>query len=137
MNLKSLLTKLLPILSYLIVGALATIVEWTFFYLFNNVCNLHYQVATVIAIVISTFSNWMFGRLLTFRNAEKKSLIAEISKIYLVSIVGLLLNMFLMWIFVEKIDLTEMISKIIATCIVFSYNYSIRKFFIYKKTSNN
>lgn len=133
-NIKTLFFKFLPLISYFFVGLLATLVEWIFFYLFDNVIGFHYQAATVLAIVISTFANWFFGRLITFRNAEKGNVILEIAKIYLVSIVGLLINMLLMWIFVEKAGVKEMYSKMITTCIVFAYNFLIRKLVVYRKT---
>lgn len=132
-KLDSFIAKILPLAAYFIVGVLATLVEWIFFYLFNSICSFHYQLATILAIVISTFSNWMFGRIIVFQKAEKKNLFVEIAKIYLASIVGLLLNMLIMWFLVEKNNIAELIAKIIATCIVFAYNYLIRKLVIYKK----
>ena len=117
---------------YLLVGALATLVEWGFFFLFNSVCRFHYQLATVLAIAISTFSNWLFGRLLTFRTAERKNVVGEIAKIYAVSVIGLLMNIAIMFVAVEKIGLSEMLSKIIATGIVFAWNFLVRKLVIYK-----
>lgn len=126
--------NLKSVISYFFVGLFAALVEWIFFYLFNGVCGLHYEIATAAAIIISTFANWIFGRLLTFRNAERKNVLFEILKIYAVSAVGLLLNLLLMRIFIEKFGLANMISKIIATGIVFSYNYLIRKFLVYKKS---
>ena len=122
----------LQLFLYLIVGGLATLVEWGFFFLFNSVCRFHYQLATVLAITISTFSNWAFGQLITFRMAERKNVVGEITKIYAVSVIGLLINMAIMFIAVEKIALAEMLSKIIATGIVFGWNFLVRKLVIYK-----
>lgn len=118
--------------SYLIVGGGATIVEWLVFHLLNKRLQVHYLAATVIAIVISTFSNWLFGRLLTFRHAPKGNLWAEIGKIYVISIAGLGLNLLLMWIMVGGLHWDSMLSKIAATGIVFMYNYLIRIKLVYK-----
>ena len=133
--------------SYLLVGGAATVVEWVFFWLFGLV-NFHYQLATVLAIVISTYSNWLFGRLWTFKDSEKGNVLWEIGQVYLAGIVGLLLNMLLMWIFVDGIHMptwiagwwdgklaafSEMIPKMIATAIVFAYNYLVRILVIYRK----
>lgn len=125
--------KIKQFISYLMVGGVATLVEWVFFWLFDGLLHIQYLVATVLAIVISTFSNWLFGRLWTFKDSEKGNILAEIGKVYLASVVGLLLNMLLMWIFVDGIHLPNMLSKIIATGLVFFYNYLVRILVIYRK----
>lgn len=120
-------------LSYVVVGGGATLVEWLFFWLFDKVFHWQYMVATVVAIIISTYSNWLFGRLLTFKNEEKGNVLLEILKVYAAGVVGLLLNMLFMFIFVDKIGMYEMLAKIISTGIVFIYNYLIRILVIYKE----
>lgn len=115
---------------YLIVGGIATITEWLCFYAFEKML-LHYTVSTIIAYIISTFVNWAAGRILVFKKSEQ-SVISELVKIYLTSIVGLVLNLLIMFISVEFMRMGEMFSKIIATGIVFFFNYFVRKFLIYK-----
>ncbi len=127
------ISQLVKLGSYLIVGGGATIVEWVCYRIFSHAIGMQYLVATTLAIVISTFSNWLFGRLLTFRHAEKQNLWKEIGKIYVISIVGLLLNLLLMWLLHGVLGMWDMLAKMLATGIVFLYNYSIRIFFVYKK----
>ncbi|MBQ3670128.1 MAG: GtrA family protein [Treponema sp.] len=121
----------IQIFLYLIVGGLATLVEWGAFYALNTVCALHYAPATALAFILSTAANWLFGRLILF-HASKQNTAGELLKIYAVSIVGLLLNIAIMAVAVEKFAISEMISKILATGIVFGWNFLIRKLVIYK-----
>ena len=120
---------------YLIVGGLATIVEWAGFWLFCNVLVIQYLAATALAFAISTFANWLFGRLLVFRKANGQSLAKEIGSVYLASVVGLLLNLVIMFVLVQLLSVDEMLAKMAATALVFAYNYLIRKFLIYKTDS--
>lgn len=120
-------------ISYGIVGALATIVEWIFYWIFKNYFSVSYIIATVLAIVISTFSNWLFGRLITFRNAPKGNMLSEILKVYMASALGLLMNVLIMWILHGWFGMWDMLAKVIATGIVLIYNYLIRVLVIYKK----
>ena len=115
---------------YLIVGGLATLVEWAAFFALNTICALHYVPATALAFVLSTAANWLFGRLILFR--ASKSTASEILKIYAVSVIGLLLNLAIMFFAVEKLHFSEMIAKIGATGIVFAWNFLIRKLVIYR-----
>lgn len=116
---------------YLIVGALATVVEWAAFYAFDLIFGIHYTFSTALAFVLSTFANWAFGKLILFRK-KSQNVASEIFKIYLISVLGLLMNIAIMFVAVEKIGIHDMISKIIATGIVFVWNFLIRKLWIYK-----
>ena len=114
-------------------GGIATIVEWVCFYIFSHQAHIHYLLATTLAFAISTAANWLAGRLLTFRDAEKQPILQELGKIYAVSVIGLLLNLLLMYLFVQKAGLAKMMGKIIATILVFAWNFIIRKFWIYRR----
>lgn len=118
-------------LLYLVVGGIATVSEWVFFFIFDK-CHLHYAIATTIAYLLSTFVNWLAGRILVFKES-KQSFAKEIISVYVASSIGLLLNLLIMWIAVDVFTFNEMISKVAATAIVFAYNFLIRKLVIYKK----
>lgn len=117
---------------YLVVGAGATVVEWLVFYLLDVKVGLHYSVATALAFAVSTLANWALGRVLVFKKGDAKGLLHELSAIYGVSIVGLLMNIGIMWVGIECFKLSDMMAKIIATMIVFAANFAVRKFWIYK-----
>lgn len=114
---------------YLIVGGIATIVEWICFWIFKQW--MHYLVATAIAFVVSTFSNWAVGRWIMFKG-DNKQLLKELLQIYVTSVVGLIFNLAIMWVAVEHFSCPDMVSKIIATGIVFFWNFFVRKLLIYK-----
>lgn len=122
--------SIIQFLLYIIVGAGATIVEWLVFYVLNQLLTVHYSVATAAAFLFSTFANWLLGKILLFHGNYK--CVQELAKIYLVSVIGLCMNLLIMWITVEYIKMHEMISKIAATGIVFIWNFIIRKCVIYK-----
>lgn len=117
-------------LLYLIVGGIATVTEWVLFFILGKI-SVHYTLATVIAYILSTFVNWLAGRIMVFKE-NRQSVLKEIIGIYLASIVGLLMNLAIMWIAVELLSFNEMLSKMSATAIVFVYNFLIRKLLIYK-----
>lgn len=118
-------------LLYLIVGGIATVTEWILFFFLDKM-SLHYTLATITAYFLSTFVNWLAGRILVFKKSHQ-SFLKEISNIYIASILGLLLNLVVMWFAVDLLTFSEMPSKIAATAIVFFYNFLVRKLLIYKK----
>ncbi len=121
------------ILLYLIVGVAATLTEWGIFYIgTKHLTVMHYTLLVVIAYMISTFVNWIMGRLLVFKTCEK-SVLRELFEIYLSGVMGLVLNLAIMFVLVDLLSADKMFSKIVATIIVFAFNFLVRKLYIYKK----
>ena len=125
-------------ISYFFVGGVAAIVEWVMFFIFANVLQINYFVSTVIAFIFSTTANWILGRITTFKDnytyKDKKA--KEAFLVFVVSAIGLLFNLILMYLFVTVMgfdsSLGKTLSKIAATGIVFIWNFLIRKLVIYK-----
>jgi putative flippase GtrA len=119
-------------ISYFFVGGVAAIVEWVMFFIFANVLQINYFVSTVIAFIFSTTANWILGRITTFKDKKAK----EAFLVFVVSAIGLLFNLILMYLFVTVMgfdsSLGKTLSKIAATGIVFIWNFLIRKLVIYK-----
>ncbi len=115
---------------YLCVGGIATLTEWGLFWLFDR-AHLHYTLATVLAYALSTLVNWAAGRILVFKKSNQP-LFKELAKIYLTAAAGLLLNLLLMLLMVDLLNAPEMPAKMVATVLVFAYNFWVRKKLIYK-----
>ncbi len=122
--------NLKDLLLYLLVGGIATATEWGLFYLLG-LAAVHYAVATTAAYILSTLVNWLVGRLLVFRE-NRPSVVKELAGIYLAGVVGLLLNLCIMWGLVDGLRLPEMLSKIAATGLVFLFHFVVRKRLIYR-----
>lgn len=123
--------ELKDFLLYLVVGGIATVVEWSAFYILDTYMKVWYIFATIIAYVISTFANWVAGRLILFKKTTF-GFMHELLSIYGASVIGLLLNMLIMWILVDHVGINGMVSKVVATILVFIWNFLIRKCLIYK-----
>ena len=125
-------------ISYFFVGGVAAIVEWVMFFIFANVLQINYFVSTVIAFIFSTTANWILGRITTFKdnNTYKDKKAKEAFLVFVVSAIGLLFNLILMYLFVTVMgfdsSLGKTLSKIAATGIVFIWNFLIRKLVKYK-----
>lgn len=125
-------------LSYFGVGGAAAIVEWVSFTLFVSALGFPYLLATVISFVLATTVNWILGRLFTFKeSAYEEKRLKEVGLVFLVSAIGLGFNMLLMYLFVDvigmKTNMQQTIAKVLATGIVFIWNYLSRKLWIYKE----
>ena len=120
-------------ISYFCVGGMAAIVEWISFYISN--IYLNYVISTTIAFFIATTANYFLGKLLTFRDYKKSK--KDVILVFLVSGIGLLFNILLMYLFIEVIKMKiALLAKIICTGIVFMWNYISRRLFVYKEKMN-
>ena len=119
----------LQLVKFGIVGVLATLLEWVIFYICTNILNIHYSISTIIGFSISTLFNywasvkWVFD---VNKENNSKNFIFFIS----FSIIGLLLNELILYICIEKLNLYNMLGKIIATFVVMIFNFITRKIFL-------
>lgn len=126
-------------LSYFSVGGVSALVEWTLFALLLYLLDMSYPVATTLAFIVSTTTNWYLGRSFTFKDSEayKGKSVKEYLLVFLVSAIGLGFNILLMYFFVDVLGMNTKImqtsAKVISTGIVFMWNFLSRKLLIYKE----
>ena len=113
-----------------IVGVLATLLEWVIFYILTNIIHIHYGISTAIAFLISTIFNYYLSVKYVFDVDKEKSKKRNFIIFVIFSIIGLGLNELILFICIEKINLYNMIGKIIATGIVMIFNFITRKLFL-------
>lgn len=127
------------LLLYLFVGGTAALVEWGLFYLlFNYVFSaeawelaLRTSAATATAFSLSTIYHYFLGNILVFNSGSRYGKSKEISLVFLVSVMGLVFNLLLMYIFVNLCGWQALLSKVLSSCIVVAWNYLARKKFIF------
>ena len=129
-------------LSYFGVGGVSALVEWAVFSLLEYLLDMPYLLATILAFIFSTTTNWFLGRTFTFKeSAYKDKKAKEIFLVFLVSAIGLGFNLLLMYLFVDvfgmNTNLLKTIAKIFSTGIVFIWNFLSRKLWIYRENGTH
>lgn len=116
------------LLKFGVVGIIATVLDFLFLFLFTDVFGMYYLLSAAISFVLSTLFNYVASMRFVFKSKftkDEKS--KELILFVILSVIGLLLNQFLMWFFVEKIALYYMAAKIVATFFVMAWNFISRK----------
>ena len=132
--------EFVKIILYLFVGGTAALVEWGLFYLFfyyllvglGLSIDTLTMVATALAFGFSTLYHYFLGNILVFDSGSKYDKSKELSLVFLVSIMGLVFNLVLMYVFVGLLSWQPMLAKVITSCIVVVWNYLSRKKWIFK-----
>lgn len=121
----------IKIILYLFVGGTAALIEWAFFYGFNQGLGIEYLLATAGAFCLSTLYHYFLGNILVFTSGARYEKGKEITLVFVVSIMGLAFNLLLMYIFVGMLSWQPMYAKVLASCIVVVWNYLARKWWIF------
>ena len=114
------------IVRYFFAGGAAALVDWSIFWLLTNVVNMPYQFAAVISFVIATFANYLLSIRFVFKSGARYSKGRETALVYVVSAIGLGINLLVLQVLVAMFALHLMVAKISATAVVFLWNYFAR-----------
>lgn len=129
------------IINYLIVGVLTTVVSvgvkfGLLFTVLDPKKELELQIAVVISWICAVAFAYFANRIFVFKS-KSKDYLKEITTFVGGRIVTLLMDMFIMWFFVNLLNLNTkiwvIISTLIAQVVVTVANYILSKLFVFKK----
>ena len=128
------------IIAYVICGGATTLVSLVTYYLFaefifnvNNAFEL--QITNVLSWIISVAFAFVTNRIFVFQS--KASPIKECVKFYVARIGTLLIDMFLMYVFVTLCSFDDMVVKTIVQIVVIVLNYVFGKMLVFKGEKQN
>ncbi len=115
------------------VGAVCFLIDYLFMIVLTELLGLHYLLSSGISFVVSVTVNYLLSMRYVFHGKKGRSKMAEFTLFTILSIIGLFLTEFLMWLIVEKAGLWYGASKIAVTGIVMVYNFVTRKLLLEEK----
>ena len=123
------------VIKYSIVGGIAFIVDFSIFYTAINFFEINYFVSGIYSFIAGVFVNYFLARRFVFYNHNKIKKSTELVGVYLISGIGLLIHQFTIYSLVEFINSDIYVSKILASAIVFLWNYNMRRIYLYGEIS--
>ena len=129
--------KYKEIINYLIFGGLTTLVSIGTYAIFTKIFNIDYLVSNVLSWVIAVLFAFVTNKLFVFesKSKDKKLISKEITNFFFFRIVSLVLEMVIMYVFVDLLSINDLITKVIAQIIVILSNYIFSKVFVFKKSN--
>ncbi len=121
----------IQLVKYVGVGGAAALVEWSGFALLIGFAQLHYQVAVTVSFIAATAVNYVLSARFVFVRGRHPAE-RELFLLYLVSAVGLALNLLFMLFFVGRLSIPAMPAKIASTGMVFFWNFGARKMWVFE-----
>jgi len=118
---------------YFVVGGVAAVVDISFFFLCAKLLGFNYLAVATVGFFIATLVNYVLSVRFVFTSGVRFSRHGEIALVYLVSAVGLALNLLVLYLAISVAGLELMLSKLIATGAVFLWNFLSRNYFIFRR----
>ncbi len=129
---KSLIKQFLSkqFLKYIIVGLIATLLDFSFLYLFVEYVHLHYFWAAIISVMIVLWFSFTINKYWTFKNLEKKYF-QQFIKYTISHAIALSVSLIVLTILVELFNLWYIFAKLFATVCAAITNFLLVKKFIF------
>ena len=124
---------IIQLIKFGIVGVIATLIDLAVLMLLKEFMHVDVLVASAVAFSVSVIANYILSMLFVFKS-RGNSKVKEFLVFVVLSIGGLLLNQFIMWIGTEIMTAYYLWVKAFALVFVPIYNFITRKIFLEKKT---
>ncbi|MCQ2511865.1 MAG: GtrA family protein [Lachnospiraceae bacterium] len=134
-KIKALWAKYKEIITYVFFGFVTTVVNYGVFALCGHVFHFDVVISNAIAWILAVIVAFITNKLWVFESKKRdaKTLGREFAEFVIGRLITLALESVLLWIFVDKIGVNDLIMKIITSVIVMAVNYIFSKFIIFKK----
>ena len=127
--------KYFEIINYLVVGVLTTLVSIIIYWLFTKLFHVNYMISNIISWIGSVSFAYVTNKKFVFKSKcdNEKDVFIEIYQFFKYRVFSLVIDILLMYLFVEVFSIDDMIAKVIVQFIVIALNYIFSKLFVFKK----
>jgi putative flippase GtrA len=122
----------MKLVRYFLVGSVSAVIDLSIFGLCVKIWGLPWFPVAICSFVLATAVNYVLSVQHVFESGVRYSRRNEITLVFLVSAIGLVINQTALWVLIESYDLDELVSKVLASGSVFFWNYSARNSHIFK-----
>ncbi len=113
---------LLKFIKFSVVGFSGLLIDFGLTYLLKEKLKVQKYLANAIGFIVAAVSNYFFNRIWTFESANQ-NIEMEFTSFFVISMIGLGINTFFLWLCVKKFKLNFYLSKLIAIIITTGWNF--------------
>ena len=117
---------------YAVVGSTGSVSDWAIFAFLLYVLDWYYMLAGTLSFVLATLINYLLSILWVF-NSGRHARHLEVTLIYLVSAIGLLINLAALYLLVEWAAIHVFAAKILASVSAFLWNFTARYLWVFER----
>ena len=124
-------TFLSQAIKYLIVGGVCTLIDFSLLYILTCYYNNNYITASVISFLLGAILNYYLCTLWIFKIRVIKLIHHEFIYYIVITLIGLVINILIIWSLTTFIHLYFMLSKLLSAFVTYWWNFSARKYFLH------
>lgn len=116
---------------YGIIGALSAGLDFLVFFILTNTLSINYMPANIFSVLCGITNSFFLNRAFNFKVKDK--LLKRMLIFFSVGFSGLLMSSALLYIFIERISLTEIPAKLLSIVLVVLIQFILNKYITFKK----
>jgi len=117
---------------YFFVGGFAFLVDFGLLYILTDKLKIFYLLSATIAFICGIIVNFILSKSWVFQTKVAVNKYLEFGIFAAVGVIGLGLNDLIIWFLTSKLSLYYLMSKLVATALVYVWNFGARKYILYK-----
>lgn len=119
-------------LKYSVIGGSAALIDWGLFYVLAILLDIHYLLSGTISFLLATSYNYYIGITYLFDSTVRFAKRTEVFLVFLITLIGLGISLFFLFLFSSKLDIDLMLSKIMATFFSLGWNFLMRNNYVFR-----
>lgn len=116
---------------YIFVGGTSFLIHFFSFYIFTNICGIYYLISGILAFLIAVIVNYLLSTKWVFNQYNIENRVIEFNLFLIISMIGLVINEIVLYIFTDLVGVNHLISLIIAACVAWLWNFVARRRLFY------
>jgi len=121
---------LLKFIKFGIVGFSGVVVDFSITFVCKEFLKIQKYVANAIGFTVAASTNYFLNRVWTFESTNP-DILMEFSRFFIIALIGLGINMAIVWAMTAKMKVNFYLSKVVATIVVTAWNFLINAYYTF------
>ncbi len=119
------------LMKFSVVGVVNTLIHYALFYLLYSVFGVYHLLASTIGFIAAVINSFFFNKYWTF-NSKSPYLGQQFVRFFIVSLLGLLINLMTMALLVEWLLIDPLLAQLAAIGLTLLVNFSGNKWWVFR-----
>lgn len=121
---------------YLFAGAAGFTTDFIILFALTHYFNIYYLISATFSFTVGVLVTYLISIYWVFQQKSHHSRVNEFILFVIIGVIGLGLTIMLLWFFTDKLHIYYLVSKMMATIIVYFWNFLARKKILFNNTHN-
>ena len=120
----------LKFIKFSLVGFSGVFVDFGITFVFKEFLKIQKYVANTFGFIVAATSNYFMNRVWTFHSTNP-NIMLEFTRFFIIALIGLFINLLIIWAMSGKFKVNFYISKLVATVVVTLWNFLINAYYTF------